>query len=96
MTRRDLRLSSDEYRVAFAGERFGSIYMVEAEQIVWIGHIVEYVIWLIVSISFCHAEKGREFAKCLMEEAYRLRGMPVLRKGSFERGQILSSRRPCL
>ena len=58
MTRRDcLRLSSDEYRVAFAGERFGSIYMVEAEQVVWVGHIVEYVIWLIVYMSLCHAKR---------------------------------------
>ena len=85
MTRRDwLRLSSDEYRVAFAGERFGSIYMVEAEQVVLVRYIVEYVIWLIVYISFCHAENGRELAWWIMEEAYRLRDMLVLRKASFE------------
>ena len=38
---------SDEYRVAFAGERFGSIYMVEAEQVVLVRYVVEYVIWLL-------------------------------------------------
>ncbi len=36
---------SDEYRVAFAGKRLGSIYMVEAEQFVLLRNIVEYVIW---------------------------------------------------
>ena len=39
-----LRLS-DEYRVAFAGERLGSIYMVEAEQVVLLRQFVENVIW---------------------------------------------------
>ena len=80
MTRRDwLRLSSDEYRVAFAGERFGSIYMVEAEQIVWVGHIVEYVIWFIVYISFCYAEKGREGARLVDSVG----GLPSSRYAGF-------------
>ena len=49
---------SDEYRVAFAGKRLGSIYMVEAEQVVLLRNIVEYVIWVMVLAFVMHGKKG--------------------------------------
>ena len=61
--------------------------MVEAEQVVLLRNIVEYVIWVMVLAFVMHGKKGLiRFVDYF--EAYRLRDMMVSHKESFERGQI--------
>ena len=61
--------------------------MVEAEQVVLLRNIVEYVICVMV-LAFVVCMEGKNSLRHGLFDAYRLRDMMVLRKGSFEQGQI--------
>ena len=61
--------------------------MVEAEQVILLRNIVEYVICVMV-LAFVVHMKGWNSLRHELFKTYRLRDMMVLRKGSFEQGQI--------